>query len=55
VVAPEGTVAVILIELPTVNVAATPLNVTDEAPLKVLPLMVTVAPARPEVGEKLVI
>ena len=55
VVAPEGTVAVILVEVLTVNVAATPLNLTEEASLKVLPLIVTLVPARPEVGEKLVI
>src|SRR5262249_30937908 len=53
VVAPAGTVAVILMELLTVKVAAAPLIVTDEALRKVFPLMITLAPARPEAGEKL--
>src|SRR5262245_3526737 len=49
-----GTVAVILMGLLTVKVAAMPLNVTDEALRKVFPLMITLVPASPEVGEKLV-
>src|SRR5262245_3002964 len=49
-----GTVAVILMEELTVKIAATPLNVTDEALRKVFPLMTTLVPASPEVGEKLV-
>ena len=55
VVAPAGTVAVILVAVLSVNVAATPLKVTAEALLKVLPLMTTLVPTRPEVGVKLVI
>ena len=53
-VAPEGTVAVIFVEEFTLKVAATPLNVTEDALLKVAPLMTTLAPACPDVGEKLV-
>jgi hypothetical protein len=56
VVAPEGTVAVILVEEFTVNDADTLLNVTDVVvkplPLKLVPLMVTEVPTGPEVGEK---
>ncbi len=54
-VAPAGTPAVILTELLMVKFAATPLNVTDFVLRKVFPLMITRVPARPEVGEKLVI
>jgi hypothetical protein len=50
--APEGTVAVIVPELLTVNVAALPLNETAVAPVKVVPLIVTPVPAGPEVGAK---
>ena len=53
-VAPEGTPAVIWVELLMVKFAATPLNVTDCALRRLVPLMVTRVPARPEVGEKLV-
>jgi hypothetical protein len=53
-VAPEGTVAVILMELLMVKFAATPLNVTEFALRKVVPLMITWVPGDPEVGEKLV-
>jgi len=55
VVAPEGTVAVILVVVLRVKVAETPLNFTAEALLKVLPLMVTLVPTGPDPGEKLVI
>jgi len=55
VVAPEGTVAVIFVDEVTENVAETPLNFTAEALVKVLPVMTTVVPTRPDVGEKLVI
>lgn len=56
VVAPGGTVAVILMdELTVKELAATPLNVTDLAPVKLAPLIATRAPTCPLVGEKLVI
>src|SRR5436190_668773 len=38
----------------TVNAAAVPLNVTDEAPVKFEPLIVTLAPTNPLAGVKLV-
>lgn len=50
VVAPAGTVAVIWVPEVTLNGAATPLNVTEVAPVNALPLIVTVVPALPEVG-----
>src|SRR5262245_34804143 len=53
-VAPEGTPAVIFIEWLTVKGATTPLIVTEDALRKVVPLMITVVPAGPEAGEKLV-
>ena len=52
VVALEGTIAVILVELLMVKFAARPLNVTELASRKVFPWMITCVPARPEVGEK---
>jgi hypothetical protein len=53
VVAPEGTVAVIWTSEPTVNVvAAVPLNATAVAPVKPLPLIVTLVPTGPDPGEK---
>ena len=55
VVAPAGTVAVILTCVLVVMVAAVPLNVTDDAPARLAPLMVTLAPTAPVDGEKLVI
>ena len=55
VVAPAGTVAVILVVELSEKAAATPLKVTAEVLLKVLPLMTTLVPTRPEVGVKLVI
>ena len=51
VVAPEGSVAVILLEELTVKVALTPLNFTEVAPLRFEPLIVTEAPTGPLVGE----
>ena len=39
----------------TVKVALVPLNRTTVAPVKLVPLIVTVAPTGPLVGEKLVI
>ncbi len=50
VVAPAGTVAVIVPEGPSVNVAATPLNETAVAPANVGPVIVTTVPAGPNVG-----
>ena len=50
VVAPAGTVAVILMSETTVNdVAITPLNFTMVAPVKFVPLIVTSVPTGPEV------
>src|SRR5207245_11637495 len=54
VVAPAGTVAVIWVSEFTVNVAVVPLNVTAVAPVKAVPVSVTLAPTAPLVGEKLV-
>ena len=53
VVAPEGTVAVICVGELTVNAANTPLNFTTVAPLKFVPVIVTVVPTGPDTGEKL--
>ena len=50
---PGGWEAVIWVSVLTVNVAATPLNVTLVAPVKDLPVITMLWPARPEVGEKL--
>jgi len=55
VVAPEGTVAVILTAELTVKAATVPLKVTEVAPVKLAPLMTTLAPIPPAVGVKLVI
>ena len=55
VVAPAGTVAVIFVAELSVNAAAAPLKVTDVAPVKFVPLIVTVAPTRPFGGEKFAI
>src|SRR5215813_11838312 len=49
VVAPAGTVVVIVPEGSTVKVAATPLNETAVAPVK--PVIVTPVPTGPNVGE----
>jgi len=54
-VAPAGTFVVILLAEFTVNVALTPLNFTDVAPVKLLPLIVTEVPTGPLVGENDVI
>jgi hypothetical protein len=51
VVAPLGNVAVICVLELTVNDAEAPLNPTAVAPLKFVPLMVTLVPAAPLVGE----
>src|SRR5437764_6843783 len=50
VVAPAGTVVVIVPELVTVKLAGTPLNETAVAPMKVAPEIVTLVPAGPKVG-----
>src|SRR6266511_1225770 len=51
VVAPVGTVAVILTLELMMKAALTPLNVTEVAPVKFVPLMVTVVPTGPDAGE----
>jgi hypothetical protein len=50
VVAPFGTVAEIDVSDETANVALVPLNVTDDAPVKLLPEIVTLVPGGPLVG-----
>ena len=55
VVAPLGTLAVIDVAAVTVKVALTLLNRTAVAPLKLVPLIVTLVPTGPLVGVKLVI
>jgi hypothetical protein len=50
VVARAGTVAVILVSETTMKVARVPLNLTAEAPVKPVPMMVTDVPAVPLVG-----
>jgi hypothetical protein len=55
VVAPEGTVAVTRLSFWKAKAAPIPLNVTEEAPVKWLPLIVTVVPTAPDEGEKLLI
>src|SRR6202007_233906 len=54
VVAPDGTVAVIAVAEFTVKLALVPLNRTAVAPVKLVPLMVTLVPAGPLAGVKLV-
>jgi hypothetical protein len=51
--APAGTVAVICVAESTVYVAAAPLNATAVAPVRFVPVIVTVLPAAPLVGLKL--
>jgi hypothetical protein len=53
-VAPAGTVAAIVVAEPTVKVALVLLNSTAVAPVKLVPLMVTLVPTGPLVGAKLV-
>lgn len=55
VVAPVGTVAVILVAELTMKVALTPLNLTEVAPVKFVPVIVTLDPTGPDVGENEVI
>src|SRR2546426_11520292 len=54
VVAPADTVAWIAVPEVTVKLALTPLNVTAVAPVKFVPLIVTLVPTGPLVGVKLV-
>src|SRR5205814_2829266 len=54
-VGPAGTVAVIAVAEFTVKLALVPLNSTAEAPVKLVPLMVTLVPTGPLPGVKLVI
>jgi hypothetical protein len=54
VVAPAGAVAVIWVSELTLKVALTPLNFTDVAPVKLVPVIVTEVPGVPLVGLKLV-
>lgn len=54
-VAAPGTVAAICVAWLTVKVAAVPLNLTDVAPVKFVPVITTLVPAGPLVGVKLVI
>jgi hypothetical protein len=50
---PDATTAVMVVELTTLkDVAAVPPKLTDEAPVKFVPVIVTVAPATAEVGVK---
>src|SRR5438477_7125437 len=53
-VAPAGTVGVIAVAEVTVKLALVPLNSTAEAPVKLVPLMVTLVPTGPLPGVKLV-
>src|SRR5213593_699798 len=55
VVAPVGTVAWIVVAEVTVKLALTPLNATAVAPVKFVPLIVTLVPTGPLVGVKPVI
>jgi hypothetical protein len=55
VVAPVGTVAWIAVSEVTVKLALTPLNATVVAPVKFVPLIVTLVPTDPLVGAKLAI
>jgi len=55
VVAPAGTVAWIAVADVTVKAALTPLNVTAVAPVKFVPLMVTLLPTGPLLDAKLAI
>src|SRR2546428_3504669 len=52
VFAPAGTVAWIAVSEVTVKVALVPLNATAAAPVKLVPLIVTLVPTGPLVGEK---
>jgi hypothetical protein len=53
VVAPVGTVATMLVEVQLVVDAAVPLNLTVPVEPKAVPVIVTVAPTAPDVGDRL--
>jgi hypothetical protein len=55
VVAPAGTVVTILVAMSDTTVATVALNATLVAPERFWPVMVTVVPAAPEAGVKLLI
>lgn len=55
VLAPTGTDVVIVVALLTVKAAVVPLNLSDVAPERFVPVTVTLSPANPLVGAKLVI
>jgi hypothetical protein len=55
VVAPAGTTAPIKVDDLTVKLALTPLNLTEVAPVKFVPVIFTVLPTEPFMGAKLVI
>jgi hypothetical protein len=55
VVAPAGTVAWIAVAELTVKLAPAPLKVTAVAPLKLVPVIITLVPTGPMLGVKLVI
>ena len=55
VVAPVGTVAVTEVAVLVENVAAKPLNLTAVTPVRLVPVMVTLCPTCPVVGENDVI
>src|SRR2546427_13290492 len=55
VVAPAGTLAVIVVAEPTVKLALVPLNSTAVAVVKFVPLIVTLVPTGPLAGAKLAI
>ena len=55
VVAPEGTVAVICVDESAVKTALVPLNSTELAAPRLLPVTTTLVPAGPLLGEKLAI
>jgi hypothetical protein len=55
VAAPPGTVVVICVSLATVKLAVVPLNFSTVAPVRFVPVTVTLAPASPLVGVKLAI
>ena len=52
VVAPAGTVAVIFVAELTTKVALVPLKVTTVTPVRLFPLIVTLVPTGPLLGEK---
>src|SRR5262245_31489016 len=54
VVAPAGTVALVWVAESAVKVALVPLKLTAVAPMKFVPVIVTIVPGPPLAGEKLV-